>query len=157
MKLRFICEVYRLELIRHPDKAIHCWQNGFDAGSSLYEQEMWDEALPYLGSAFETSEIILTTRAIQSTNARELFTASAALLIDVFGKTGAIPMTQKVYWLAVQRLTQELRIDPCAATAISQHLERLYRHCQRPGCEANALGALNNDPFTLTQDRAVMH
>lgn len=126
MKLRFLCGMHRVELAQKPEKAVRCWQKGFDTGQFLCDQKMWQEALPHLGCAFETSEILLTTKAVKSNCAYEYFTASALLLISVFAKLGNEGQCQTVYWMAVKRLTRELSCHPEARASIGEHLEHLY-------------------------------
>jgi len=130
MKLRFLCGPHRVELTRKPEKAINCWQDGFDTGQFLCDQKMWQEALPHLGCAFETSEIMLTTKVVEPECAYELFTYSASLLIDAFERLGYVDQCQEIYWMAVKRLTRESSCHPEAQTCIAQYLEHLYRHIQ---------------------------
>lgn len=130
MKLRFLCGAHRMELTQKPEKAINCWQNGLDTGHFFCEQQMWKEALPHFGCAFETSEILITTRTVDSKCAYELFTYSALLLIDAFGKLGCADQCQAIYWMAIKRLTRELSSQPEAQACITPHLEHLYRYAQ---------------------------
>ena len=130
MKLRFLCGTHRMELSRNPEQAIHCWQNGFDTGQLFCEQQMWQEALPHLGCAFETSEILMTTKAVKPECAYELFTSSASLLIDAFERLDHADQCQEIYWMAIKRLTRELSCHPEEQARIGEHLEYLYRDVQ---------------------------
>lgn len=131
MKLRFLCGAHRAELTRSPGKAITCWQDGFDTGQLLSEQKMWQEALPHLGCAFETSEIMIATAAIEPVSAYELFTSSAALLMEAFGELGYAEQRQNIYWITVKRLNRELSCNPQAEASINKNLNDLYQHGQK--------------------------
>lgn len=136
MKLRFLCGVHRVRLVEKPDKAINCWQDGFDTGQYFCEQSMWEEALPHVGCAFEAAGIMLTTRAVAVESGCAIFCASALLLIDVFARLGCAEECQAVYWMATERLTRELSLHPGSQANIGAHLEALYSHLQ--GCEPAA-------------------
>lgn len=112
---------------------MNCWCTGFDTGQFLFEQQMWQEALPHLGCAFETSEILMTTRAIEASCAYELFTWSASLLADTYTKLGYVDQSGEIYGMAVRRLTHELSCHPEAQTNIGKHLEYLDKFGQHSG------------------------
>jgi len=140
MKLRFLCGAHRAELSKSSGRAITCWQDGFDTGQMFYEQQMWQEALPHLGCAFETSEIMITIRALEVTNAYELFTSSASLLMGVFGKLGHVEQYRNIYCITVDRLKRELSSNPETEIFITKNLNTLYRQVQ----ELDSLAAQKN-------------
>jgi hypothetical protein len=135
--LKFLCDPTRLELTQKPEKAINCWQNGFDTGHLLCNKNMWQQALPHLGCAFETSEIMLTTKAVEHELAYEIFTSSASSLIEGFFRLDHVQQCHQIYWKAVKRLTREYSCNPEQQTCISAHLESLYRQIQPLGSERN--------------------
>ena len=156
MKLRFLCGTHRAELARNPRRAVHCWQDGFDTGLLFCEQQMWHEALPHLGCAFETAEILLTTKAIESHGAYELFASSAGLLITVFRQIDYPDQAEQIYWMAVKRLTAELHNLPAEQTCIAEHLEQLYKQLQQP--EIHIKRPETDTPYTnLPSRHAVVH
>lgn len=145
MKLRFLCGQHRKLLNLHPDKAIHCWQNGFDMGQYFCDQQHWNEALPHLGCAFEAAEIVLTKRNIDTESACELFVASAAHLIIAYGKLGYRDQSQEVCCMAVRRLTEELTRNPVTEMGVANHLEYLYGQLQDSNClEQSSLETFTN-------------
>ena len=131
MKIRFLCAAHRSALAGQPEKAINCWQNGFDRGHFLIEQKNLKGALTHLGCAFETAEILMTTKAVEANLAYELYTSSALLLIDVFAKLGHADQSQQTYWAVVKRLMQELSGDAESQLCVAEHLENLYKQVQQ--------------------------
>jgi len=155
MKLRFLCGAHRAELTKSSGRAITCWQDGFDTGQMFYEQKMWQEALPHLGCAFETSEIMITTKALEASNAYELFTSSASLLMGAFGKLGYVEQCQNIYSITVDRLKRELSTHPEAELSITKSLNALYRQMK----ELNVLAGEQKSPtsFTYPHTYAAVH
>lgn len=131
MKLRFLCGAHRMQLSKKPDQAINCWQNGFDTGQTLHDEELWGDALPHLGCAFETSEILMTIKAVEPQCACELFASSAALLASNFEKLDLIEQSRDIYWMAINRLELELSYHSAGHFWINQHLKHLYELVQR--------------------------
>ena len=128
MSLGFLRHAHRAELVCKPVKAIHCWQDGYDAGQFLYDQKKWQQALPHIGSAFETAEILITTNAIKPICAHELFKASASLLMDVYARLGARAQCENIYRLATARLRRESHRHPEAQKSIAHYLDQLHKH-----------------------------
>ncbi len=130
MKMRFLCETHRAELHDKPALAINCWQNGFDTGQFLHEQQQWREALPHLGCAFETAEILISTHAIYKHHAYEVFTCSALLLADNLMRLGLITDSQAACRLSINRLERELNQSPIAQHSVVQQLDLLYQRAR---------------------------
>jgi hypothetical protein len=131
MKLKFLCEKHRMELTNEPGQAIHCWQNGFEAGQFLCHQKRWQEALPHLGCAFETSEIMMVTKAVDSRFACEVFTCTTLLLGNTFSELGYVAQSMEVYRMAIDRLEIELS-HSAQREWINQYLDQLYTHLRDP-------------------------
>ena len=127
MTTRYLSPTERLIFVEKTQRAIHCWQDEFNLGQSLFKQAMWTKALSHAGRAFEIAEILLGSDTVESANGRELFTASASLLIDTLGKLGESQLIQSVHWRALQGLTQDLHLQPKAGVQVAKHLERLYQ------------------------------
>lgn len=145
MKMRFLCASHRAELSHKSSQAINCWQNGFDTGQLYYEQNMWRDALPHLGCAFESAEIIISTHAIDRLHAYELFSCSALLLSDTFVQLNFADHAHAICCLSISRLERELNYSAKTQLAIKRHLNRLYERisqlntllANQPFCEAN--------------------
>ncbi len=114
--------------------AFNCWRNGFDNG-----QDMWQEALPHFGCAFEASEIMMTTMALEPQYACEMFTSAAKLLAETFAKLGDIEQSMEVYWLAINRLERELSYRPQENQWVLNYLTELYQFVQTTGHSAPVL------------------
>ena len=127
MKLRFLCESHRGALTQKASLAINCWQNGFDTGQTFYDQKMWRDALPHLGCAFETAEIMISTQAIDRDNAYQFFTYSAVLLADTFMQLAFIERGREVCLLSIDRLERELNVFPDTQDIIKSQLDILYQ------------------------------
>ena len=126
MKPRFLCANHRHALSENPGQAIHCWQNGFDTGQLLYEQFQWKEALPHLGCALETSEIILSTKAVDTLNACQLLTSSAILTANTLLRLGREKECQQVLHTSIDRLERELGITSESKPQIIHFVSCLY-------------------------------
>ncbi|MFB1001568.1 MAG: hypothetical protein QMC22_03400 [Pseudomonadales bacterium] len=127
MKLRFLCESHRGALTQKASLAINCWQNGFDTGQAFYDQKLWSDALPHLGCAFESAEIMMSTQAIDRDNAYQFFTYSAVLLADTFMQLAFIERGREVCLLSIERLEKELNFFPEMQDLIKSQLDILYQ------------------------------
>jgi hypothetical protein len=129
MKLRFLCANHREWLCRQPGEAVHRYTNSFETGWHLSQQEQWGEALPHMGCAFETAEILMTTRAIAPAGALEWFIQSLAGLTQILLKLDRTTTCIEVYHAAVDRLRKEStqKISPELEASIYQHITRLNR------------------------------
>jgi hypothetical protein len=126
MKLRFLCANHREWLCSQPHQAVHRCANSFETGWQLFQGEHWAEALPHLGCAFETAEILLTTRAMAPARAVEWFMHSLSGLTQTLDKLGRTSASMEVHQAAIDRLRRE------AAREITPELEGdLYRHITR--------------------------
>jgi len=126
MKLRFLCANHKIQLANKPRQAINCWQNGFDTGQFFFDQELWRDALPHIGCAFETSEIIMTSKAVDTKSACELFICSATLLADTFETLGYLEQSIEILWSTINRLERELASHTDEKSWINQQLSTLY-------------------------------
>lgn len=59
MRLRFLCPHHRDWVYFHPQEAHQKLAQSWRYGELLIEQEKWREAVPFLGCAYETTEILL--------------------------------------------------------------------------------------------------
>jgi hypothetical protein len=151
MKMQFLCALHRAELSSKSNLAINCWQNGFDAGQLLFEQGMWHEAAPHLGCAFETAEIILSTRAVDSLNACELFTYSALLLADTFTKIHLIRHAHAICTLTITRLERELNHNTNTQQAIKNNLSQVYERIHQIDTQIADSAATEQNAISLQQ------
>ena len=150
-KLRFLCGTHKVELANKPKQAIHCWQNGFDTGRFYYDQELWHEALPHLGCAFETAEIIITTQAVDLEPACEMLTSSARWLADTFIAMDYPNQSLSIIWNTIDRLERELSPHTEHKAWLDQQLASLYRHVRASPGDENYSVAPSIDCAPVTQ------
>lgn len=155
MKLSFLCAPHRVELTNKPNKAIRCWQDGFDTGQALYDQHMFKEALPYLGCAFETSEIILSSRIIDSKSACEFFSSSAVACANTLAQLECIDRAFEVFWMAINRLEKECYQHQKDKPWITSYLVYFYECIQSAdfNSKQSDLGSI----FKVDERFSVMH
>ena len=149
MAIRFLCDAHRVMFNEQPCEAITAWQDSFDRGNSLYDQNQWQQTLTYLGSAYETACIIMTTRAIERSSAYELLTTSAVLLANSLVMLGYEGESRKVYFQAINHLEQEIGPSGAERLSINQYLGHLYRNLRRLDCGAGKTGVTTCDTISL--------
>jgi hypothetical protein len=127
MKFKFLCANHREWLRGRPDQALHWCANAYDTGRSLSEGEQWDEALVHMGCAFETAEIILTTRAMEPITGLEWFMQTLVGLAQALEKSGHADAVTEIRQAAIFRLRNEatLNMSPEFEARIYMHIMRL--------------------------------
>ena len=133
MKMRFVCEPYRQEMLSNKTLAIHCWQDSFDTGLYLFEQMHWFEALPHLGRAFVASEIILSSHALSEESATEMFTASSLALISTLANLGNKNGCVEIYNTSRIRLKQLALNHKELSFWLDKFDEQVKAHSLHPG------------------------
>ncbi len=133
MKLRFLCANHREWLYTQPDQAVHWCANSFETGWHLSQRERWEEALPHMGCAYETAEILMTTRAIESPRAVEWFIHALAGLTQTLEKLNRSNDCMEIFQAAIDRLRKEVtqKIAPELEASIYLHITRLNRERRR--------------------------
>ena len=126
MKLRFLCANHRAWLCNQPEQAMHWCANSFETGWHLCQQENWQDALPQMGCAFESADILLTTRAITAARAVHWFLRTLEGLAQTLEKLRRTEQCREVYQGAIDRLRSE------ASRGLAPELEaQLYLHITR--------------------------
>ena len=109
-------------------------------------EELWRDAVPYLGCAFETSEILITTKGIELRLACEIFADSAILLAKIFIELEDFDKAQDILYMTIDRLEGELFLWPEHGVFINQHLKNLYKQTENlvlPTCFDKCLAIVN--------------
>lgn len=129
MKLRFLCANHREWLYSQPEQAVHSCANSFETGWHLCQQEKWQDALPQMGCAFETAEILLTTRAIASARAVDWFLRTLQGLTQTLEKLRLQDQSREVHQAAIARLRSEVArgVAPELEAQLYSHITRLNR------------------------------
>ena len=126
MKLTFLCEMHREQLESKTAQAIRFWQDGFDTAKFFNEQFLWTDAIPHAGCAFETAEILITSKEIDDAVAYEWFYASCKLLVDAFEAAGYRLEANQVIGMAISRFDRELTVANTDKTLILDYLLKLH-------------------------------
>ncbi len=149
MTVKFLCDKHRAMLNDHPGKAINAWQDSFDQGRGLYDNKQWRQALPFLGSAYETAAIIMQSKALEQSSAYELLTTSAVLLANTFVMLGYEAEGRRVYRLAIYRLEQETANSMQQRLCINQFIGHLCRNIRRIECNTEKTGVPTSTALQL--------
>ncbi|KXI29862.1 hypothetical protein [Paraglaciecola hydrolytica] len=107
MTHRFLCANHRQWLQSNPAAANAHFADTQDTGQWYREQGLWQQALPYVGCAYETAEIVLTLQARDKATCVINFTSCAILLADTWHKAGEHANSSEVLRNAQQRLVPE--------------------------------------------------
>lgn len=142
MSNNFLCPNHRQWLSSNPLAAHTHLRETQDTGQFYRDQGAWQQALPYLGCAYETAEIILVQASRQTSHKIVDFTASAVLLADTLQKLGQKTMSLSIYEQAQRRLKPEL--------SLSYQQPKLQR-CILDCIKSLALGAGFHQQFSHSQ------
>ncbi|RZO19902.1 MAG: hypothetical protein EVB03_05980 [SAR92 clade bacterium] len=127
MNMRFLCKTHREHLLNEPTRAKAFWGIAFDTAQSFYDQCLWSEALPHIGCAFETSDIMLTSKVEDPRQTYELMSSSSVLLAYTLLKVGQVDEARNVYWCTIKRLERELSEGNANYPELQHNLGFLYR------------------------------
>ena len=127
MNMRFLCKTHREHLLNEPTRAKAFWGIAFDTAQSFYDQCLWSEALPHIGCAFETSDIMLTSKVEDPRQTYELMSSSSVLLAYILLKVGQVDEARNVYWCTIKRLERELSEGNANYPELQHNLGFLYR------------------------------
>jgi hypothetical protein len=156
MALSFLCKNHRAWLSQHPEDAMQSCVSTCEAGWMLYQQGRWQEALPYVGSAFQTAEILLSNRVIMPGSAMEWFLHTLAGLIQTLKTLNHIDACKEFYQTAIDRLKQERMNNPGVKTAIDAQIRRLTH--ERWQLNVNGKPDMQRgQPFANNQHAMVLH
>tara|TARA_R110000868_G_scaffold70029_11_gene206214 strand:- start:3325 stop:3774 length:450 start_codon:yes stop_codon:yes gene_type:complete len=107
MTSRFLCTTHRQWLQSNPVAANAHFADTQDTGQWYREQGLWQQALPYVGCAYESAEILLSLPSTDKTLSVINFTSSAILLADTWHKAGDHIKSREILHSAQQRLVPE--------------------------------------------------
>ncbi|MFQ3324500.1 MAG: hypothetical protein ACI90U_002329 [Pseudomonadales bacterium] len=150
MKLQFLCPTHHQQLSTNPSYAISCWQNGIAAARSLIDAGQWHEALPHIGCAFESAEIIMTSGVIPRHQACDIFASSAVKLAAVFIKVDQRQHAQQVYSSTTARLKREQHKYSDCSELVEQITNEVEERSRR-------LTALTNSRTSIDELTATVH
>jgi len=151
MKLSFLCDMHRQQLESKTAQAIRFWQDGFDTAKFFNEQFLWTDAIPNAGCAFETAEILITNKEIDSAVAYEWFFASAKLLVDALEGLGHRHEATQVIGMAILRFDRELTVADTDKTLILDYLLKLHWSENFPSHHSDSDGFIQNSSSLTLQ------
>lgn len=143
MKIQFLCPAHRQQLQKDVSKAIQFWQVGFDTGQFYRDHMLWSDAIPHLGCALETAEILLTNQTVESEVSWDWFSTSARLLASAFININCQTQAREVIWLAINRLEKDLQWNPVRHKWVDRYLRLLYGELNNligPSCVDRGVG-----------------
>ncbi|GAB3025725.1 hypothetical protein [Bowmanella dokdonensis] len=120
MQRDFLCPPHRAWLSANPDFVMSHFNRWWSAAQCFRYQEQWEQALPFLGCAFETIELLLKQPRAQDRMWVVQLTATAILLADTFSKLHR----NEEGWQVIHR-TRDL------LTELVQRHRDLWQTCQK--------------------------
>jgi|TARA_B110000208_G_C11673834_1_gene396205 hypothetical protein len=126
MKLRFLCVNHAQELKVNTSKALKSCQDGFDTGRFYNDSSQWKEAIPHLGCAFETADILLSHSTIDDEVSCDWLAASAQLLAVNLSNLQYVSQAEDIIQMAITRLEKQLHHYPSNAPWMDNYLAPLY-------------------------------
>lgn len=155
MKNRFLCAPHRLKISTDANKAIYAFNNSYETAQTLGDLNQNKDAISFAGCAFETAEIILTTKAMTPQKSCEVFTRSAVLFANICSKAGYTDQALEIYWMSIHRLEKELSLTQKSQPWLQQHLEFFYQSIQLADF---SLGEADLSPlFTVIKTTRILH
>ncbi|WP_288129042.1 hypothetical protein [Microbulbifer sp.] len=108
MNLKYLCANHRQWLTSNPQRAEQAWTDWTERGTELCEEGSFDQAIPYLGCAFELASYLLTAGAPGYSVAATRFTDCARQLIEAYRQRGESGLGNYILVGASSRLAREL-------------------------------------------------
>jgi hypothetical protein len=156
MSLTFLCNNHRAWFNDNPENAFKRCVSTCEAGWTLYQQDRWHEALPYIGSAYEAAEILLVNRVTIPGSAMEWFIHTLAGLTQTLKKLERIDTCNSVYQKAIDRLTREKINSPEIETAIDAQIHQLQQEMEQLNGSGDA-DIQRVNAFSHSQNMMVFH
>lgn len=104
MSLTFLCPVHRDWVYFHPQDALAQLEGTQQRGEEFMQKQEWQEAVTFLGCAFETTEILIVLQDIEKSFLLSRLTTLAMLLAASFAKLNAMSYGEVILKQAQQKL-----------------------------------------------------
>ena len=104
MQFTFLCPVHREWVYFHSQTALSYLDNVQEKGEAFMQADDWQQALPFLGCAFETTEILLEVQGAEKTFLLGRLTSLSILLAKIFNQLGRNNYGQIILEQAENRL-----------------------------------------------------
>lgn len=127
---KYICLNHRFWVDAHPEEAFTSVQQMTQMAEHLLQKDQANQAIPLLGTAFETAEIIFDQR-LESPQLTTSLTSLAIMLAHAYASTNQIDAANAL----LQRLNRKLR---CAIDCALGYATKVafFEHCSRAISEA---------------------
>jgi hypothetical protein len=127
---KFICLEHRFWVDSHPKEAFSSVQQMTKLAEHLLQKNQQSEAIPFLGTAFETAEIIFDKR-LESPQLTTSLTSVAIMLAHAYASTNQIDAA----YALLQRLNNKMK---CAIDCALGYATKaaFFEHCSRAITEA---------------------
>lgn len=131
MTLRFLCANHRNFLLQQPDQAVHFSVSAWENAQHYTSQQDWEHALPYVGCAFETAEIVFAAREIEAEDGLNWYMHTLRGLSQTLMHLRRVEDCKLLYTAAISFLKAELEYDPWIKMALILQINRLTQELQR--------------------------
>ena len=128
---KFICINHRLWVDENPKEAFSRVQQMTKIAEHLLQENQYNRAIPFLGTAFETAEIIFDKR-LESPQLTTSLTSLAIMLAHAYASTDQIDTAKAL----LQRLNNKMK---CAVDCALGYATKaaFFEHCSQAITEAN--------------------
>ena len=132
IEYKYICVNHRFWVDAHPKEAFSSVQKMTKVAEHLLQKNQPHKAIPFLGTAFETAEIIFDKR-LESPQLTTSLTSLAIMLAHAYASTNQVEAANSL----LQRLNNKMKcaID-CALGYATKAV--FFEHCSRAITEANS-------------------
>lgn len=129
---KFICVNHRFWVDAHPKEAFSSIQQMTRLAEHLLQENQPNKAIPFLGTAFETAEIIFDNR-LESPQLTTSLTSLAIMLAHAYASTNQIDAANAL----LQRLNNKMK---CAINCALGYATKVafFEHCSRAITEARS-------------------
>ena len=104
MQLTFLCSTHREWVFFHSQTALSQLDKMQEKGETFIEMDNWQDALAFIGCAFETTEILLEVQGAEETFLLGRLTSLSILLANIFNQLGMSKNSQLILEQAKKRL-----------------------------------------------------
>ena len=130
MHKHFLCPKHRQWLQQNPQAAKHHLSDTQETAQYYRDRGRWLDALPYLGCAYETAELVLANLGGDKNTVVINFTSAAILLADTYHKVLMEEKSIEIYDLAQRRLQAEFFLcyqDTALQVCIKDCIKALHK------------------------------
>jgi hypothetical protein len=129
---KYICSNHKCWVDTHPKEAFSSVQQMTKLAEHLLQQNQPSKAIPFLGTAFETAEIIFDKR-LESPQLTTSLTSLAIMLAHAYASTNQLDAASGL----LQRLNNKMK---CAIDCALGYATKaaFFEHCSRAITEANS-------------------